>query len=114
PMHPLSRSHSALNKERISCSYRPRLDCLEDRLPLGDTLGWLVVCPAWGLTLANEPGILQLEGRTEDRVLVEDLRFSSNQGPVPTGPKPQTQPTLETGPGEQAPSVVVPEADAFA
>jgi hypothetical protein len=24
-------------------SYRPRLDSLEDRLPLGDALGWLLL-----------------------------------------------------------------------
>src|SRR5260370_567989 len=67
PMHPLSRLFRGLGKRRHACPYRRRLESLEDRLPLGDALGWLLVCPAWGLTTAAEPGTFQLETATADR-----------------------------------------------
>ncbi|HLJ95048.1 MAG TPA: SBBP repeat-containing protein [Gemmataceae bacterium] len=42
-MHPFARRCSQPSRKRHPGSYRPRLDCLEDRLPPGDTLGWLLV-----------------------------------------------------------------------
>src|SRR5216683_916753 len=66
-MHPLSRLFPGLSNHGHACQYRPRLESLEDRLPLGDALGWLLVCPAWGLmTAAVEHGNVQLDVATED------------------------------------------------
>src|SRR5260370_41982066 len=76
PMHPLSRLFTGLSKHRHPCQYRPRLDSLEDRLPLGDALGWLLVCPAWGLTAAAaEHGNFELDVATADPPLAKKLEL---------------------------------------